>query len=202
MLEDGMITLKFDESFDVRAVKKLLVISYPLNDGDFKTEEITINEENPIIESDSTGTFFINNVFSTNKVFPLVFGRDDFSYILTNVDLTPSRVIFKKSDFAGEGESLPAIKSVLLYSYESDTKYYTLRKGVDDNGVTWEDDSVIVDHMLDGYVNAVIDYNISSPMEYDIYYVSKDKIKIQFKFPENEESDSIVCSLRIFKIGQ
>jgi len=89
------MTLRFGEGFSRSTYEHVYVLVYKIGNEAFPIMDV---DESQISYDKVNDVVAIGNLFKTNKCIAMLFDEDGWAYPFENVDLTPSRILFKADE--------------------------------------------------------------------------------------------------------
>ena len=174
------ISLRFNE--DIKDYKSVFCYIYKVGNFMFPIRRI---DKSQFSLNDSINDITILNDIDSSFSFVFI-GKDGYS---KNVPIKRmnNRIGIKK-------DALNEIETIISYSHRKSVSF-DIEKSNCANSI-WKENSLILNHGLNGHINLELDDTLFRNSEYSIYYISKNSIRIDFS------KDVNFLNIRLFKISE
>ena len=189
-----------DSEFDYRLHESLKVVVYKI-DGDMS--KFLSGEVDTVSYSSQTGTVSFDNLFFGTSCVPMIVLNDGTMKRPASFDLLPNRVVVDAAEAGAAEAGGPGISKVIEYAFD-DCFQTTLRRGVNDESVSWSGSKATITHHLGGVVDFIVDATVdystaesaaAAAPRFEAKALDGDRLLIDVK------SDSLqVCTVKIFKV--
>lgn len=194
---DGYLEINF-LNINLKQSDEIIVIVYTISsdqnfiNSEFATEKF---DKIDVIDDQINEKYLIENKYGMiNKKF-IIKKNDDEILKLSSLDIWPTYISIDKNEI----DSLSKIKSILSYFPIETMKTFNIQYGIDTNVISWENNTVRINHGLGTDVNFIIDRNDSRRMIKTVKKIDNNNLEISFN---NMSYDPNVFSITIFKIGE
>lgn len=194
---NGSITIDF-LNINLKQTDEIIVIVYPISsnqsfvNSEFFEEKI---DKISLINDEINEKYLIENSYgAVNKKF-IIKGENNEILNFSSIDVLPSYISIDKNEL----EPLSGINSITTYSSLGTLKTFNVQYGIDTNVITWDKNTVKINHEFGTDVNFIIDRNDARKMIKTIIKIDENNLEIAFN---NPLYDPNVFSITFFRIGE
>ena len=184
-------------NLNIKTTDKIRIYIYSISSSitsinpEFLNESLTVSN---IIDDQLNNRYLIENFDgSINKKYVIKL-NDNRILNLSSLNILPTYILIDKNDIS----DFENIDSITSYASIKSYKTFIIQHLINNESITWDKNSVTINHGLNGFVNFIIDNFDQRKMIKTIKKIDKNNIKITFN--ENVYSPT-AFSMVIFKIG-
>ena len=193
---NGYLEVNFN-NIEIKAADTISIVVYTISststsaNSEFSNNNLHVSD---IIDDQLNNRYLIENFDGTiNKKYVIKL-NDNRILNISSLNILPTYILINKNDIS----NFENISSISSYSSIKSYKTFIVQRQIDNELITWDKNSVIINHRFNGNVNFIIDNFDKRKMISTIMKLGNNKIKITFN--ENVYSPT-VFSITIFKIG-
>lgn len=193
---NGYLEIDFN-NLNIKTTDKIRICVYSISstittvNSEFISKSLTTSN---MIDDQLNNRYLIENFDgSINKKY-IIKLNDDRILNTPSLNILPTYILINKSDIS----DLRNISSITSYSSIKSYKTFIIQRLINDGVISWDKDSVTINHGFNGFVNFIIDNFDQRKMIKTIKKVDNNNIKIIFN--ENVYSPT-AFSMEIFKVG-